>query len=132
MAFVLDASITACWILPDEQSAAADAILERLYSEIGGVPALWWYEVRNLLVVNERRGRLSTEASDRALRSLSLLSIDIDFEATGETVLDLARRHRLTFYDAAYLELALRKRVPLATFDEALRSAARAEGVELI
>jgi predicted nucleic acid-binding protein len=100
--------------------------------EAAVAPALWWFEVRNALVQGERRGRFTELWTARFLRDISRLGITID-RAPGETgVLTLARRHRLTVYDAAYLELALREGLPMATLDEALAGAARAEGVSLV
>lgn len=85
--------------------------------------------MRNLFIVNERRGRLGSDTTARALALLADLPIQLDRTPDGEALLQLARRHRLTVYDAAYLELALREAIPLTTLDEALARAARAEGV---
>jgi len=132
MGFVLDASIAACWILPDEHNAKADISLDALENARASVPEIWDYEVRNLLIVNERRGRISADATASGLAFLSTLPIDIARNAHMEAILDVARRHRLTFYDAAYLELAMRKKMPLATLDSALIAAVRAAGIELL
>jgi predicted nucleic acid-binding protein len=107
MPFLLDTTIPACWAFQDEQSATADAAFARIQAEEAVVPSLWWFEIRNILVVNERRKRI-TEADT------------------------LARTHRLSDYDASYLELALREGIPLATLDAELITAARAEGSGLI
>jgi predicted nucleic acid-binding protein len=128
---VVDASVALAWILPDERPAAL-AALQRIRDDEGVAPALWWYEMRNGLVVNERRGRLTLEETERALRDLSSLTIAIDRSPDEEAVMALARRHRLTVYDAAYLELAMRRNLPLATLDAALVQAARAERVALV
>jgi predicted nucleic acid-binding protein len=95
-------------------------------------PVLWWYELRNVLIVNERRGRLDNAKTVRVLRLLQGLPVAIDADVEEEALMRLARWHRLTVYNAAYLELALRKGYPLATLDAALSIAARAEGVPLI
>jgi predicted nucleic acid-binding protein len=95
-------------------------------------PALWWFEVRNALVQGERRGFFTERGTTRFLRDLSRLAITVDRAPSEPGILTLARRHRLTLYDAAYLELALRKAWPLATLDEALASAARGESVSLV
>jgi predicted nucleic acid-binding protein len=131
MTLVLDASIVVAWAF-DEVSAAASAARERMRREPAVTPALWWFEVRNALVQGERRGRFTELRTGRFLRDLSRLAITIDRAPSEPSVLTLARRHRLTVYDAAYLELALRECLPMATLDEALASAARAEGVSLV
>jgi predicted nucleic acid-binding protein len=96
------------------------------------VPALWWFEVRNGLIVNERRGRTSEQLTTGYLRELSQIATTIDAPPDDESLMALARKHRLTVYDAAYLELALRQDLPLATLDADLIDAARAEAVPLI
>jgi predicted nucleic acid-binding protein len=132
MAFVLDASITGCWLLPDEDHPAATRALDRLLDEHALVPAIWWYEIRNLLVACERRGRLDADRSNTALAMLAGLPITIEPPPDDGSVLVLARRHRLSVYDAAYLELAQREAIELATLDAALGAAARAEHVPVI
>ncbi len=96
------------------------------------VPSLWWFEIRNLLVMNERRGRLTESESLRFLRRLDRLGITEDRTPQESEVLRLARTHRLSVYDAAYLELALRNRIRLATLDKALARAAQQENVPLL
>ena len=132
MPFVVDASVTACWLLPDELHSIATVTHAKLTSDHALVPQIWWFEIRNLLVANERRGRLDADKSNRALGILRRLPIVFDQSIDEEALLGLARGHRLTVYDAAYLELALRERVPLATLDGALAAAARAERVSLM
>ncbi len=132
MPFVLDASVTACWALWDENHPVAKFAHTYLLSEEAVVPSLWWFEIRNLLVVNERRGRLTEGDSLRFLRELDLVGIVQDRAPVESEVLRLARTHRLSVYDAAYLELALRGRTGLATLDNALAQAARTESVPLI
>ena len=127
MPFVLDASITLCWAFADEEHPIATAALDRIQHGKARVPELWWFEVRNALVVNERRGRL-TEAGTSSL----LLAIHVDRTPAEAALLTLARQHRLTVYDAAYLELAQRDGLALATLDSALRQAAAAVGVPLL
>lgn len=132
MPFVVDASVTACWVFRDEDHPVADAALERLRTDEAMAPALWWFEVRNILVVNERRMRL-TEADGAAfLRDLARLRVLLDRTPQESEVLRLARTHRLSVYDAAYLELAERNNIALATLDADLIRAARAEGVALV
>ncbi|HWG04695.1 MAG TPA: type II toxin-antitoxin system VapC family toxin [Beijerinckiaceae bacterium] len=132
MPFVVDASVAACWLLPDERHSVAETAFQRIAHDPAVAPSLWWYELRNILIVSERRGRLDTAATARALRLLGRLPITSDAAVEEEALLQLARRHRLTVYDAAYLELAQRMNMPLATLDAELAIAARAENVRLI
>jgi predicted nucleic acid-binding protein len=96
------------------------------------VPALWWFEVRNSFIISERRQRSSEQLTSGFLRALLQITTEADTEPDSDAVLGLARKHRLTVYDAAYLELALRRGLALATLDAPLAAAARAEGVKLI
>ncbi len=132
MPFVVDASVAACWFMPDERHPIADAAYRRIAHDPAVAPVLWWYELRNMLIVNERRGRLDAAKTACVLRLLRGLPVGIDADVEEEALLQLARRHRLTVYDAAYLELAVRRGHPLATLDAALSIAARAESVHLI
>jgi predicted nucleic acid-binding protein len=132
MPFVLDASIAACWAFGDESRPRADLALDLIRKEEARVPSLWWFELRNILIVNERRRRISEADSSLFLRELSRLWVTIDrsFEEAG--VMALARKHGLTVYDASYLELARRDSLPLATLDTDLIHAARAENISLL
>jgi predicted nucleic acid-binding protein len=132
MPFVLDASIAACWAFQDEQHPRADAAFARIRIEEAVVPSIWWFEIRNILVVNERRKRIKESDTDGFLRDLSRLRIRMDREPGESAVLRLARAHRLSVYDASYLELALRESIPVATLDAELAAAAVAEGAELV
>ena len=132
MAFVLDALIAACWAFQDDSDPKADLALASMRTGEAVVPSLWWFEVRNILVVNERRQRISEPDTAAFLRSLSELRIKTDYGPRQAAVLRLARTHRLSVYDAAYLELAQREAIPLGTLDKLLGAAARTEGVELI
>ncbi len=128
---VLDSSVTLAWVLREEPSALADAALERV-AKIGGVaPALWWVEVRNVLVTAERRGRLTQEDTAAAVQAIDALGIHLDHAPDSTSLLRLARTHGLTAYDAMYLELSIRQQRPLATLDGKLSAAAQAEGVAL-
>lgn len=121
------------WAVHDEQDALALDALARLRAGAEAiVPAVWWFEVRNALVMNERRGRLSEADVAEILRGLARLPVAIDRSPDEAALLTLARRHRLTVYDAAYLELARREGLPLASLDGDLRKAAPAEGVPLL
>lgn len=132
MAFVLDASVSAVWGLADEASPLAELAADRLKTEFALVPPLWWYEVRNLLLVSERRLRMTTADSKIFLELLSSYPIQVDSVQDEETTFRLARQYRLSFYDAAYLAVAQRNGVSLATLDKALQDAAQAAGVPLL
>ena len=132
MTYVLDASVAACWCFHDEQDHRADAAFDRLDNERAVVPLHWWFEVRNVVLSGERRGRITEQHTARFLDRLERFPIDLAALPEGTAVLALARRHRLTFYDAAYLELARRDNIALATIDDNLAAAAQAEGVSLV
>jgi predicted nucleic acid-binding protein len=132
MPFVIDASIAACWAFDDEDHPVAALALERIRTDEALVPSLWWFEVRNTLIINERRGRLTEADVTVFLRGLARLGVTIDRTPDEAAVLTLARRHRLTVYDASYLELAQREGVLLATLDKELVDAARVERLPLI
>ncbi|MBM3527773.1 MAG: type II toxin-antitoxin system VapC family toxin [Alphaproteobacteria bacterium] len=131
-ACVIDASVAACWCFHDEDDARADVAYELLRDGRAIVPLHWWFELRNVLLIGERRRRVSQREIEQYLDRLSKLAIDIVELPASEAVFLNARKHGLTFYDAAYLELAMRERVPLATLDDDLVSAARQERVPLI
>src|SRR6201747_1659673 len=128
MPLVIDASVVAAWHFPDERSAAGDSIMARLESDSARMPALWWFEVRNVLLIGERRGRTAREHTEAFFDFLRGLPIELTPLPEELTVLRLARQHQLSFYDAVYLELAQRERIALATLDRALARAAVAEG----
>jgi predicted nucleic acid-binding protein len=132
MPFVLDASVTASWVLEDEGDPASDVAFERIRSDPAWVPLIWWFELRNTLIVNERRGRLTMTDTMSFLQSLSRTKLHLDTLPDEGRILALARQYRLTVYDSAYLELAMREGLSLATLDRALANSARAEGVELV
>ena len=131
-AFVLDCSIAVAWLFEDEATPETDALLDRLKEDSALVPGLWHLELGNVLAQAERRKRISAARMAAHLERLGRLPIVTDTEtgrrAFRET-LTLARTHGLTTYDAAYLELAMRRGVELATRDKALMRAAR--GVEV-
>jgi len=131
----LDASFTFQWLFADEASPAGDAALGLVSTSGAAVPTLWFVEVANGLGMAERRGRLTQAGLQDALRLLRSLPLSVDEPASlsrSEPVLDLMRTHRLTAYDATYLELAARRGLPLATGDKALWRAAAAVGVTLL
>lgn len=130
--FVVDASILASFALADERQPRALAVVERLRSETALAPCLLFFQIRNVLLVSERRHRLALEETEELLQIIARLPIAIDFECDERRLMPLARKHRLTAYDAAYLELALREGAALATLDAELERAARAEGVAIV
>ena len=130
--FVLDASVALVWFLDDEQAPQADNVRARLIRERAYVPQLWHLEVRNGLIIAERRGRLSATRINECLEAIKRLPIQTDSEAVLDTVVSLARMHNLSVYDAVYLELAKRRDAALASLDGALLRAASEEGVELV
>jgi predicted nucleic acid-binding protein len=132
--FVLDASVTAAWCFADETTPESDALRDSLAEQRGVVPSLWHAETTNLLLTAERRRRITSERCAELLELLASLPIDTydETDRVRGPVLRLARAHRLTVYDAVYLDLAIDRGLPLATRDAALRKAARAEGIVVI
>ena len=133
--FVLDCSIAAAWCFEDEATERTDNLLESVRDYGAVVPSLWLLEVTNVLLQAERRGRIS--ASDVAIRLklLQILPISIEHCSQTETfhsVVTLARTEGLTSYDAAYLELAIRQGLPLATLDKKLIQAAQNVHVKVL
>jgi len=132
--FALDGSIALAWYFRDEQDAYADSVATKLNAAAAIVPMIWHLEIANAIIVGERRKR-STMAQAASwlsfLRSLTILvDSETDARAWSETLI-LARTHNLSAYDAAYLELAVRLSLPLATLDKGLRAAAKSAGVPL-
>ena len=123
MAFILDCSVALAWLLPDEQSAQADAWADRLQHETALVPAIWGLEVGNALLTAVRRKRIRRSDMDQAIEFLGALPIEIDALAAPHDVLLLAHQSGLTTYGASYLELARRRAAPLATLDVQLHKA---------
>jgi len=135
MPLVVDASVALAWALPDESSAYADAVLAVVERDGLRVPELWAREVANGLAVAHLRKRI-TSADERAfLEALSHLSIDVEESASALTVVRdgtaAAMRYGLTAYDAAYLDLASREKLILATLDTAMRKAAEQSGITI-
>ena len=129
MAFVPDASVAAAWLLPDEEAPLADLALERLATETACVPVVFWYELRNLLLAAERRGRIDERYSDVSMARIRRLPVRCPGDPEDHHTLALARSHRLTAYDASYLALAIREGCPLVSLDRRLHDAAAAEGI---
>ena len=135
MSLVIDSSMTLAWYFEDERTAASIAVLNQVAEEGAIVPALWRLEVLNGLQVAVRRGRIDIAYRDASLADLQSVMIAIDPGTNRQAwsaTLRLCDRFGLTPYDAAYLELALRRRLPLATLDSELVRAARAESVPLV
>lgn len=132
MPIVVDSSVAACWALPDEFSEIANRTLDRLALDAMLVPTIFWYEIRNVLLVNERRQRILMQQGQVALEKMANIPATKDDGASWTDVMSLARAHGLTVYDAAYLELAKRRGAALATLDGKLASAAAREGIAVI
>jgi len=130
--FVLDCSVAAAWCFENQRDRYSDAVLDALERDGALVPALWPLEVANVLLVAERRRGLRRADSTRFLGLLGELPVEVDRAPTlreARELVALGREHRLSAYDATYLHLAIRERLPVATRDGALRSAMRAAGV---
>jgi len=133
--FVLDCSVTMSWCFEDETDEYSPSILRQLDESESAVPWIWTLEVANALLTAERRGRLSEAETSRFLGMVQGLPIMVDAAPPARTmdeIVALGRRHNLTSYDAAYLELAIREGLPLATIDERLRDAAARVGVPIL
>ena len=135
MSLVLDSSATLAWIYSDETTDPIRRLFDAVGDEGAVVPSLWRLEIANSLTVAVRRGRIEANFRRAALTDLALLDIAVDDQtdvhAWGET-LRLADSFQLTTYDAAYLELAQRRALPLATLDSELRAAAKSLGLRLM
>ena len=135
MAFVIDASVALAWCFEDEASPLADRVLARLEGEEAVAPSIWPLEVANGLRSAERRGRIDEREVPVVVRLMSTLPIEVvptTLEQALGDVLLMARAAGLSTYDAAYLDLALRRGLPLATADDYLAQAAKASGVDLV
>jgi predicted nucleic acid-binding protein len=138
MAWVFDASIAMAWCFDDEKTAETDALLDRLDKEPAVVPQLWYLEVANVLTMAMRKrvkARITEPQRTQFLGMLAAAPIRVDLEAhvhAWGTILNLADKHKLSTYDAAYLELAMRLGAPLATLDTELATAAKNVGVVVL
>lgn len=134
--FVLDSSATLGFILKDEQSDSALKVFEAIENAAEThVPNLWWLETANGLLMAERRKRISQAETSEALQVIQALGVQTDIETSSQVIHEtasLARQHGLTIYDAAYLELTMRRNATLATADKLLEKAARAVGVKIL
>ena len=124
---VVDCSSATAWLMPDEK----DVDLRQLAARHGRfiAPFLFWSELRNVILINERRGRLPEGEAENMIKAIDEFRMELDTAPSSTNVLAMARKHNLTVYDAMYLDLAQRKSAALATLDAALSRAAQAEGV---
>lgn len=135
MTLVLDSSMTLAWYFEDEESESSEAVFDEVTENGAVVPALWRFEVANGLQLAVRRKRIGSAYRDESLADLEKLDVTIDPEGdiyAWSASVKLAERHTLTVYDAAYLELAQRRRLALATLNRALLRAGEVEGVPVI
>lgn len=130
--FVLDNSVTMVWGFDDEANPYAESMLDLMPTARAYVPSLWPLEVANVLLVGERRKRITPADTSKFLALLSTFPITVDDETTARAwsdTINVARSQGLSVYDAGYLELAMRRGLPLATLDDKLKAAAVAVGV---
>jgi predicted nucleic acid-binding protein len=133
--FVIDASVALAWCFDDEATEATRALLDRFEDERAEVPSLWHLELANALAMGERNKRITPARASEFIALIEDLPIVIDERTPNialSSVLELSRRERLSAYDASYLELAMRRGVPLATKDNDLARAANHMGVTLL
>lgn len=129
MSLVVDASATIAWLLGEPIEDEVQSVFDELAVLTAYVPAIWWYETQHVALIAARRNRITEAERDAMLADLALLPIAIEAFAPRSAVTELAARHRLSVYDAAYLELALRRAQPLVTLDNALARAAAVERI---
>lgn len=127
--FVLDCSVTMAFAFEDERNAYAVTVFDSLDHTIAQVPLIWALEVDNVLLINEKKSRITHQQAHQFKRDLKKFSITKN--NSEDDFYELAREFKLTTYDASYLELALRKKLPIATLDKELRHAAKRCGIEL-
>ncbi len=132
MEIIVAASVAAAWFLPDEHNDAADQVMAGLQGSPARAPSLFWFEVRSLFVMAEKRGRL--KPGEAALSMTQLRSLPILAAGSGSDwqVIALSHRHGLSGYDASYLAVAIQEQLPLATLDKKLSTAGRAESVVVL
>lgn len=133
--FILDCSMAMAWCFADESTPKTAQIQDRLATEAAVVPGHWFLEIANVLAMAEKRKRISLADSGLFVQLLSVMDIQVDEEASRrafEHVLPLCRSHGLTSYDAVYLDLALRRQLPIASLDDALRQAAKKLGLKVL
>ncbi len=132
MSFVVDCSVAARWLLPDEATAYTDGVLDLLGGQDAAVPALFLSEFTNVFLKLSRQRKLPTQIAQDAVRKFAALGLEVDRETPGpERLFTLADQYGLSAYDATYLELALRRGIPLACWDGGLKAAAKRAGLFL-
>lgn len=131
MRYVIDASMAAAWLLPEQHSDAVEGLIAQVTGELP-VPSLFWHETRNVLLMAERRGRIAEGEAGVAMMRLRRLPLTDAGPGQDKKVLALAAEEHLTAYDVAYLELALDSQLPLATLDRKLANAARNRNVAVV
>ena len=132
MTLVIDASVALSWCLADEEDPLAERAMWLTLEHFAVVPRIWWYEIPNGLLANRRRGRLNQEDVSATIADFQGMRIVVDEDHNDGVMVDLAWRHRLSLYDAAYLETALRRSLPLASLDRRLRRAGEAAGATIL
>lgn len=134
-AFVVDSSVALAWCFMDEATAETEKLLHRMVGETAAVPSWWFVEIANVLALAEKKKRITPVQVAGFITLVEGFDLEVDDQAAGRALdhlLALCRAHGLTAYDAIYLDLALRQKLPLATLDEPLRKAARAAGVSVL
>jgi predicted nucleic acid-binding protein len=131
LSLVIDVSILVAWFLEEKSDPRVEAAFDTIARVETLAPSLFYYEIRNALLVSERRNRITESMSAAFLRDLGLLPIRLEPAGDDASLMTLARKRKLTVYDAAYLALAKTEGLPLATLDRDLEKAAVAEGVTL-
>jgi predicted nucleic acid-binding protein len=133
--FVLDASITLTWAFQDQATRETLGILDRLESETAVVPNLWFLELTNVLAIAGRKGRITEVQTTAFFTQLMALDFEVDADVGVRAfteILPLCNQHTLTSYDAVYLEVAIRRQLPLATLDESLHAACNKVGIPVL
>jgi predicted nucleic acid-binding protein len=133
--FVIDSSIAVAWCFQDAATPATNHLLERMVTEAAAVPAWWYLEITNVLALAERKKRVTAAQVAQFIALIESLDLEVDDQAPGRAfahLLPLCRSHELTSYDAVYVDLSLRRQLPLASLDDDLRAAAKALGIEVL
>ncbi len=135
MDFVLDCSITMAWFFQDEETSYTTAVRRSLGENAHAfVPSIWMFEVGNVFIISERRKRINEDKTALLLAQLKILPIHIEETPTfiiTRNIMDIARKYQLSTYDAAYLELAIRKEIPISSLDKDLKKAAKKSGITI-
>jgi predicted nucleic acid-binding protein len=133
--FILDCSVAMAWCFLDEATPTTVELFHRTMNESALVPSLWYLEVTNTLTLSERKARLNSTQVGEFISLIHSFDIEVEFQDTEQVfsrLVPLCRTHGLTSYDALYLDLAMRRQLPLATLDEQLRKAAKKAGVKVL